>query len=494
VSVLRNEVRKGLYRDSVALMRCARELTAVPGVEEAGLLIGTEANKEMLREAGILATEGLAAGPGDLIIALRARDVAAADAAIAKARQLLDAQSGVAARGSVWRPQTLRAALQQMPDANLVMISLPGVFAASEARKALHSGRSVMIFSDNVPLEDEVALKAEARRLGLLVMGPDCGTALIAGAAIGFANAVPRGDIGIIGASGTGIQELACLIANGGGGVSHALGTGGRDLSSEVGGMSTLAAFDLLESDPATAQLVLVSKPAAPEALAKLYLRANACTKPVTLCFVGGSEGLPMTSSVARCATLQEAAEVVLGSRIAPYCGPEPKPHGRGGAIRGLFCGGTLCAEAQVVLLRAGEAVASNVPIPGAQPSPPSDAETSTLLDLGDDALTRGRPHPMLEPAQRSGALARACADKSVGVVLLDIVLGWGSHADPAGELVRALPHRASDRPVIVASVTGTEADPQVRSLQVEKLLAAGVLVAPSNAQAAALAQRCARP
>jgi FdrA protein len=493
VSVLYNEVCKGLYRDSIVLMRCARTLTAMPGIEEAGLLIGTEANKEMLREAGLLGAEGSAAGPGDLIIALRAKDATAADAAMAKARQLLQAQKDVEGSGSVRRPQTLHAALRQMPDANLVMISLPGAFAAREARKALHAGRNVMIFSDNVPLEDEVALKVEARQLGLLVMGPDCGTALIAGAAIGFANAVPHGEIGIIGASGTGIQELACLIANGGGGISHALGTGGRDLSAEVGGISTLAALELLEHDRATSRLVVVSKPASPETAALLYARAKACRKPVTLCLIGDTAGGPSASAASHCATLQEAAEIALGRRLADYAGPEPKPRGRGRVIRGLFCGGTLCAEAQLVLLRAGEAVASNIPIPGARRSPLPGAEISTLLDLGDDALTRGRPHPMLDPAQRTTPLKQACAETSVGVVLLDVILGWGSHPDPAGELVRALPHRAGDRPVIVASLTGTEADPQVRSLQVAKLLAAGVLVAPSNAQAAALAVKCAR-
>jgi FdrA protein len=499
VSVVRNRVRSGLYRDSVALMRSAQLLAALPGVEEAGLMIGTEANKEVLREAGILAAEGAAAGPGDVIIALRARDATAADAAMAEAGRLFERQADTRARAPVWRPRTLRSALRQMPDANLVMISLGGAFAAAPARQALHAGRHVMIFSDNVPLSDEVALKTEARRLGLLVMGPDCGTAIIAGCPLGFANAVPRGDVGIIGASGTGIQELACLIGNAGGGVAHALGTGGRDLSAEVGGISTLAALDLLEGDPATSQLVVVSKPAAPPTAARLYARAAACTKPVTLCILGEArpadgalaDGAPAGGTrVRRCATLHETAETVLGRTLALYQGPVRAPHARGRAIRGLFCGGTLCAEAQLVLRRAGEPVASN--LPGAAPAPPG-AAISTLLDLGDDAFTRGRPHPLIDPAQRTAPLARACADATVGVILLDVILGWGSHPDPAGEIVRALGQRGPDRPVCVASVTGTEADPQVRSLQIARLLAAGVLIAPSNAEAAALALRCAR-
>src|SRR5580704_9603583 len=98
-----------------------------------------------------------------------------------------------------------------------------------------------MIFSDNVPIAEEASLKHEARERGLMVMGPDCGTAIIGGVPLAFANAVPRGDIGIIGASGTGIQEVSTLIARAGRGVRHAIGTGGRDMHAEVGGLTTLA-------------------------------------------------------------------------------------------------------------------------------------------------------------------------------------------------------------------------------------------------------------
>ena len=192
-------------------MRSARAIAELPGVEEAGLMIGTPANKEILREAGVLGDLGAQAGPGDLIIALRASNAEAAEAAIIEARRLLDRPRGAVSAGASWQPRTLRGAIQQMPDANLALISVPGDFAAAEARKALRRGLNVMIFSDNVPLREEVALKREARDLGLLVMGPDCGTAIIAGVPLAFANAVPKGDIGIIGASGTGIQEVTCL-------------------------------------------------------------------------------------------------------------------------------------------------------------------------------------------------------------------------------------------------------------------------------------------
>ena len=245
-------------------MRSARALTALPGIEEAGLMIGTPSNKEILREAGVLSDVGEQAGPGDLIIALRASSAEASEAAMVEARRQLDRPRSTISDSASWRPRTLRGAIQQMPDANLALISVPGDFAAAEARKALRRGLNVMIFSDNVPMRDEVALKREARDLGLLVMGPDCGTAIIAGVPLAFANNVPRGDIGVIGASGTGIQEVTCLIANAGQGISHAIGTGGRDLSDEVGGITTLMALDLFDRDQSTRHIVLVSKPSTP--------------------------------------------------------------------------------------------------------------------------------------------------------------------------------------------------------------------------------------
>ena len=491
MTVIRNEVCYGFYLDSVALMRISRAIAALPGVEEAGVMIGTPANKEILREAGLLADAGREAGPGDLIIGLRAKDAAAADAAMAEARRLLDQPRRGAVGGDAWQARTLRGAVQQMPDANLALISVPGDFAAAEARKALRRGLNVMIFSDNVPLEQEVALKREARDLGLLLMGPDCGTAIIAGVPIAFANAVPRGDIGIIGASGTGIQEVSCLIANAGRGISHAIGTGGRDLSAEVGGIAALTAIDLLDRDAATRHVILLSKPPAPQ-IAKLVLdRVGRSPKPFTVCFIGSADYGPMPANAKLAGTLTEAAESVLERAIDTCRGPLPK-RGAGRLIRGLFCGGTLCSEAQLILQRCGQVVVSNAPLPGVA-ALGIGRDAHILIDLGDDRFTRGRPHPMIEPASRDAPLAEALADKAVGAVLLDVLLGWGAHADPAGQLVRALAARPADGPAIVASVTGTEADPQVRSAQVRKLMEAGVVVAPSNAAAATVALQCVR-
>jgi len=486
MTVLRNEVRPGTYLDSVALMRISRTLAERDGVADAGVMIGTEPNKQILREAHLLGPEGEAALPGDLIIAVRAADEAATATAVAEAKRLIDQPKRSSGPAAAWRPRTLQAALKELPDANLALISVPGDFAAPEARKALSRGLHVMIFSDNVPLAEEVALKQEAREPGLLVMGPDCGTAIINGAPLAFANVVPRGDIGIIGASGTGIQEVSCLIARSGCGVSHAIGTGGRDLKAEVGAITTLMAIDLLEADPATRHIVLISKPPAASVARAVLDRIGRSAKPATVCFIGG-EALAMPANVRFAATLKAAAERATGRAIAGTPAARAPAPARGRLIRGLFAGGTLCAESQIVLRGAGLAVMSNTPVPGASPLR-TLASGHSCIDLGDDEFTRGRPHPMIEPAVRDAPLAAALADPAVGVVLLDCVLGWGGHMDPAGHLAARLAGRPSGGPAIIASVTGTDADPQGRAEQVRRLEAVGVTVAPSNADATALA------
>lgn len=489
-AVIVNRLRKGMYLDSVALMRFSRSIAALDGVEEAALMMATPANLEIMGDAGLLDDRAEDAHGGDLMIAIRARDQACAGNALATAEDLLDQPRAAGSNGVGWRPRTIRTALEQRPGANLALISVPGDFAASEARKAIRRGLPVMIFSDNVSVDEEIDLKREARELGRLVMGPDCGTAIINGAPIAFANRVPRGDVGIIGASGTGIQEVSSLIERHGGGISHALGVGGRDLSEAVGGISTLMALDALANDESTRHIVLISKPPSRVVTRAVLDRIAAIDKPVTVCFIGAQE-LEAPRNAGQVFTLRDAAMRAVGKEIGVVA-PCPAPsHSTGGytKIRGLFSGGTLCAEAQAILLDAGADVASNAPIPGAMPAR-DDADAVTLLDLGDDAYTRGRPHPMIDPEVRDAPVAAALGDPDVAVILLDVVIGLGAHGDPAGHLVRSIRQASRDkRPVIIASVTGTDADPQGRSAQVGKLEAEGVIVAPTNADAAAWAR-----
>jgi FdrA protein len=485
MSVILNEVRRATYLDSIVLMRISRQIAVLPGIEEAGLIIGTPANKEILRDAGILGPESDSAEPSDLILALRASDALAGEAALAEAKRLIDHPTALGAAAAVESSRTMRAAIKRLPAANLALISVPGDFAVAEAHKALELGLHTMIFSDNVPLADETVLKRKARERGLFVMGPDCGTAIIGGVPLGFANVVPQGDIGIVGASGTGIQEVSCLIARGGRGISHAIGTGGRDLKAEVGAVTTLMAIDALDADDRTKHIVLISKPPAASVAKAVLERVAKSAKPFTICFLGADE-VAVPANARAAATLKAAADIVLGASAASWA-QQPLPGlARTGLVRGLFAGGTLCSEAQIVFRQAGLAVASNVPVPGA--SAIADApDGHVMIDLGDDEFTRGRPHPMFEPGVRDAPLGEALADPRVGIVLLDIVLGYGGHPDPAGHLAAFLEGRER-RPLIVASVTGTDADPQPRNEQVEKLVAAGVIVADSNADATAAA------
>lgn len=487
MSVVANLVRRGCYADSVALMRASRSIAALPGVAQASLLIGTPSNKALLEDSRLLAAAGETAQPGDLVIAVRARDAAAAQAALAEAQRLLDSRPAAPAPSGFARVRGLGTALGALPGANLALISVPGEFAAAEARRALECGLHVMMFSDNVPLADEVALKRFAAEKGLLLMGPDCGTSLIAGTPLGFANAVPRGDIGIVAASGTGLQEVSCLLARAGRGVSHAIGVGGRDLYEEVGGLMTLAALAALDADPGTRHVLIISKPPSPRVAERVLARVARSRKPFTICLLG-AQAVRLPKNARFAPTLLAAAESASGKRIA--AARVAMPARRRGWIRGLYCGGTLCAEAQLVLLGEGIAVRSNVPVPGARAAARLNGKAHTLLDLGDDEYTRGRPHPMIDPALRDELFATVLRDPNVAAVLLDVVIGYGAHSDPAGLIARTLAQAGRRRPAVIASVTGTEGDPQGYGLQVARLREAGVLVAASNAHAAQIAAR----
>jgi FdrA protein len=491
-SIVLNAVRSGFYLDSVALMRLSREIATMPGMRDAALMMATPANKRILEGAGLLTSEGESATVSDLILAVRAHSIDAASTALSAASSALENPRATVKGVGNKHWHSMRAALREQPGSTLALISVPGEYATGEARKALRSGLDVMIFSDNVPLEEEIALKREAKALGRLVMGPDCGTAIIDGIPLAFANRVPRGDIGIIGASGTGIQEVACLIARSGKGISNAIGVGGRDLVREVGGLSTLAAVDQLDADPATRCIVLISKPPHPEIANAVLARVGLSRKKFAICFLGGTEmKLPANASIAP--TLRAAAEHAIDQAVEPAREAAPNRAPRLGAVLGLYSGGTLAAEAQLMLLSAGRAIASNAPVPRANALGDAAPGADRIIDLGADEFTRGRPHPMIDPAIRTDKLHGALADMDLGVILLDVVIGLGAHPDPAGQIASVLANAPRNRPHVVASVVGTEADPQVRSLQIATLEAAGALVAASNAGAVELALSLAR-
>ncbi|HEU4367871.1 MAG TPA: acyl-CoA synthetase FdrA [Methylomirabilota bacterium] len=478
-------VRRSFYQDSMVLMQAAAELRALPGVREAAALMGTPANHEVLAAAGLATPETKTATASDLLLAVDADTEAAAEAALAAGARRLDERTQAREATGRVLPRTLDGALRQIPDANLALISVPGAYAKLEAMSALRRGLHVFLFSDNVPIADEVELKRFAARQRLLCMGPDCGTAYVGGVGLGFANVVPRGRVGCVAASGTGLQAVASRLAALGEGISHGIGVGGRDLSAEVGGAMTTLALEALGADAATEAVVVVSKPPAPGVLAALEAAIAAVRKPVVVCCLGATPraGAPGTWVTTLDDAAGAAAAAVRGESWAPRLFGDPAAvrarlaglQARG-SVLGLYTGGTLAHEAHLVL----------APLLGAIPH--------RIVDLGDDEYTRGRLHPMIDPSLRESMVREAGDARDVGVLLLDLVLGRAAHTDPAPSLAaairaaRARATKAGRALLVVASVVGTAQDPQPLAAQVAALEGAGTVVLPSNAEAARFA------
>jgi len=425
----------------------------------------------------------------------------AANDALAKAEEMLSRKKKPAAGGAAATPapRDIPSAVAALPGANLAMISIAGRYAAREARKAIENGLHVMLFSDNVSIEDEVALKQAAHKKGLIVMGPDCGTSIINGVPLAFANVVPRGPIGVVGASGTGTQEVTCIIANAGSGISQAIGTGGRDVKDAVGGISFLDAMQALADDPATKVLLLVAKPPHPGVLKKIYALIRKIKKPVVALLIG-EDGTPSTLEqaallavahargedpvqvIARLAKRDEALKAEAQQIVAK------RKHLKGRYLRGLFSGGTFSAEAQVVLDGVLRPIYSNAPLGYSQKLKNAwKPERNALVDLGEDEFTVGRAHPMIDFTLRNKMILDEAANPETSVILLDVVLGYGANLDPAAELVPVI-KQAAKKVFVVAGVNGTDGDPQGLAKVVAALKAAGAHVQLTNVAACKLA------
>ncbi|MDY7028897.1 MAG: acyl-CoA synthetase FdrA [Spirochaetota bacterium] len=514
-------IQKDSYFDSVFLMLINSEIKEHEGVSDAVVAMGTEMNLKLLSDMKLHdpGLEGLT--PNDLIIAVRGDREDKLETAISAAMEMLTKKAKKSS-GRKFVPRTLGAALRENPDANMVLISLPGQYAAREARKALENGLHVMLFSDNVSLDEEVELKKLAVEKGLLMMGPDCGTAIINGVPLCFANVVKRGPIGVVGASGTGLQEVTCLIDKFDGGISQAIGTGGRDLKNEqVGGRMMLLGIEALRNDDATSVIVVISKPPAPEVADTVLAALKKSGKPAVIHFIGmeisqltgpeADEKAQAGANIQFASNLEETARMAValaeGKDFSPagYSLPaeqiqtiinreiegiSPKQK----YLRGLYTGGTLADESLILLEKAlGRIYSNNQGDEDLQLKDPHTSVEHTIVDLGDDIYTVGRAHPMIDPSTRVDRLKSEAEDPEVAVLLLDIVLGYGSHKDPAGAILPALEEarekaaaRGGYLPVIT-SVTGTTADFQGFERTVEKLESIGCIVMPSNYQAARL-------
>jgi len=508
-SLVRCSVFPNLYKDSVTLMQLAAKLREREGIEQASAVMGTPANLAQLGDGGL--TIDVKVSPSDLLVVVRGAEDACAAALEAADTQLHESGSGGEGGSAAFEPPltSLAAGLDKEPDADLALISVPGDYAAAEAMKALSLGLHVMLFSDNVSVAEERRIKQRAREKDLLVMGPDCGTAIVNGVPLGFANVVRRGDIGLVAASGTGLQEVTCRIHNLGGGVSQALGTGGRDLKEEIGGITMLQGLRVLAQDDRTRVIVLISKPPAESIAHEILGAAKAAGKPVVVHFLGAPPDDVRKAGLHAALSLRHAGDMAVAlAKGSTPSQAEPAPQQselaaiekltQGMAatqrhVRALFTGGTFCYEAQLAFLARGLSCRSNAPAHGAGKFD-GRFEGNVFLDLGDDDYTRGRPHPMIDPQLRNDAIRAQGADAAAAAILFDVVLGYGSHADPSHDLASALQAaaaqaRAQGRSLaLIGHVCGTDGDPQNRAKQMAQLKEVGATLAGSNIEAALLA------
>jgi len=509
---IRTRVVKGQYHDSVSLMLAAKEIKKIEGVEDAAVVMGTDANKALLKQAGLLTEEAQSASADDLVISVK-KDKGA-DAILSQIDDFLVSKSR-AATGSLKKElQSIRSAVRFDPEINFAEISVAGAYAAREAREALASGLHVLLFSDNVSIEDEVSLKKYAVSQGLLLMGPGAGTAIINGIGLGFANAVPTGPVGIVSAAGTGLQEVSTLLAGYGIGISQAIGTGGRDLSKKVGGLMAIAGIEALIEDVNTKVIILVSKPADNDVTENILDVLKTGKKECVICTLGARFEQPQVGFIHFTHTLEECAytaAAIMGTELPDFQSflqneikkqqtQASKLRSRLGSgqkfIRGLYSGGTLCYEAQVIWKELlNEPVFSNAPLEKKNTLKEKNSpEFHTALDLGEEEFTVGRPHPMIDNDLRTRYISIAGSDPTTAVVVMDVMIGYGAHPNPGLELGDAIRLAKKDAErqgrdlIVITCVTGTKDDPQGLAETIIKLEEAGAVVCNTNAQSARLA------
>jgi FdrA protein len=496
------------YFDSVSLMSLSTKANGIQGIDQAVVVMGTEMNKGVLRNVGLFTPEVEDARSGDLVIVIKAPTVERCESALTEIEALLRMRD-TSRRGGGLTYATLASAVRHVAGANLAIISVPGEHAAREARKALDHDLHVMLFSDNMSVEDEIELKQAAHAKGLLVMGPDCGTAILGHVGLCFANAVRRGNIGIVGASGTGSQEISVRIHDFGGGITQLIGTGGRDLSERVGGIMMIDGMRALAEDPATAVIVLISKPPAKRVAQKVLAEIRGCRKPVVVCFLGDSEETVVHAGGQFARTTKEAAlkAVILGGKKEEEINKrslnlplieEVRGKLTSGQkyIRGLLCGGTLCDEVMFLAREKYANVYSNIAKdPAHRLQDVGQSRDHTFVDFGDDEFTRGRPHPIIDPSLRIARFLQEARDPAVGVIVMDFILGFGAHDDPVGVTLpailesKALAAREGRHLEILGYVLGTDDDMPSLGDQTRQLAAAGVTIASSCTNAGLLAR-----
>lgn len=503
--IVSHKIRKQTYFDSVTLMLIGSQVKKLDGIENAVVGMCTDYNIDSLKRLNMYDNAFDQLTPNDLIICIAAKDKDTADNCIAEVEKRLSSKKQAASGSSELAPSTQEEASRRLPDANVVLISMPGEYAAKEAEAALSNNRHVMLFSDNVSIEQELHLKTIGVEKQLLVMGPDCGTAIINGVPLAFANAVRAGNIGLVAASGTGLQEVTSTIHRLGCGISQAIGVGGRDLSEKIGGKMTLMATRALAEDQATKVIVMISKPPAESVMNSLFAELKNVGKPVVVYFIGADPQIIEKQGFVAAGNLEDAAIKACNlstgnqhepeysdSLIASLASGQKMPAAH---IRGLYSGGTLCDEAQRILQPQTGEISSNTPVKGCKEMPDVyKSEGHCIIDLGDDNFTRGKAHPMIDPDYRSERMIKEISDPAAGLIMFDVVLGYGSHPDMATEMVTAIRtgrEKSGRKPIMAACICGTQEDPQNYQQQKAILEEAEIQVFPTNVSMVKFAGRC---
>ncbi|UXR69706.1 acyl-CoA synthetase FdrA [Staphylococcus sp. IVB6246] len=483
-------IKENTYQDSIVLMLLSNKLSGIEGANKASVMMGTPANKDIFNSSGLSTDELSQAGPNDIAIVIDTEDESKVEVVKAEVEAALKGESESNDQATNKEAVSWKQALDMAEKPNLALISIPGTYAAMEAENALKHGLNVFMFSDNVAKEDEMRLKQLAHEKGLLVMGPDCGTGIIHGVPLAFTNTVNKGDIGIVGASGTGIQEVTTIIDRLGKGVTNAIGTGGRDLSTEVGALTMIDSIKALNADPTVNVITVISKPPAKEVQARVMNTLRNISKPIVTLFLGHKPTFD-EKNIYNAYTLEEAAvaSVQLANGDKPAYEPQsltnlqPNFKSEQTSIKGLYSGGTLAYEAAILIQDAFEITGEN------EEGYTLKTEHHEVIDLGDDMYTQGKPHPMIDPEIRKEKLRQAAEDEKTAVIMLDNVIGYGSHDDMAHELAPIISevidtaNKNNREMIVLATVIGTEKDYQGYESQKTILAEAGAHICDTNDQ-----------
>jgi len=503
ISMIVNITKKNFFRDSVQMMQFSQQLKDEQGVIDAAIVMGTDLNKNTLKKMGLLTEDGISATENDTLITINCQDENSLNNAVQKAEQLLT--SDITKSKNEFND--LSSALDAFDNANMASLSIPGQFVKEMATELIRKQLHLFVFSDHVPLEDEILLKNLALENNVLFMGPEAGTSILNGTVFGFGNRIRSGSVGIIGASGTGIQESSTMIDLFGEGISHAIGVGGRDLRNDIGGMMTMKTMEVFEDDPNTKAVLLVSKPVGDDVRNKIINKINNFSKKnYVLCLIGDNENREDSAKIKFSKSIQISVLKILkyvnddaykkikdvvrkqvddSIKLAKSLSSDLNNDQR--FVRGFFAGGTLCYESKIILEQMIGKVYSNLSSDDEYSIKGNAAsKENTLIDFGEEEFTSARPHPIIDPLLRKNRILEDADDPNVGVIIIDIICGINAakntmafHAETIKKAIENAKEKGR-RLSVFAYICGTEKD--VSENELKLLTDSGAKLFTSNA------------